>query len=288
MSELDAGLTSTAVPGRSRRSPRTTLFAGVALTGLVVAVALLTLFWTPYDPSDTAEGIRLGPPSAQHWLGTDRLGRDLFTQVLVGARLAIMVALGASGLAGLIGVTLGVLAATSKRWLDEGLGYLFDVLIALPALLLAMLVVTVRGASTGSAIMAIGLSFSAVVARVTRVNAAKVLSSDYVRAAIASGSGNWRIVFEHVLPNIAGMLVVQLTLIASSSILVEASLSYLGLGTPPPTASWGRMLLEAQTTAASAPWGAVFPGLAIVITVMGLNFLGDGLREVLDPEVIDD
>lgn len=271
---------------RHRRRPYT-FRIGAVLTGVIVAIALASFVWTPYAPDDTGTGIRLGGPSLDHWAGTDKLGRDLFTQLMMGARLAIVVAAGSVALAAVLGITLGLLAAVSRRWLDESLSYLFDVMIALPAVLLAMLIVTVQGASTGSAILAIGLSFTAIVARLTRVSAARVLSTDYVRAGRAAGTGTLGVLRRHVLPNIYPILVVQLTLMASSAILVEASLSYLGLGTAPPTASWGRMLLEAQTSVESAPGGALFPGFAILVTVMGLNFLGDGLREVLDPELGD-
>lgn len=275
-------------PGRTRRTAwPTSLIIGTVLVGLILAVALTSYLWTPYEPSDTAERTRLGAPSAAHWFGTDKLGRDLLTQTMIGARLAVLVAFGAAALAGLIGITLGLLAATSRRIVDDVLSYVFDVLIALPGLLLAMLIVTVQGASTTSAIIAIGLSFSAVVARTVRISAARVMSTDYVRSAIACGTRTPGIITAHVLPNIYPILLVQLSLMASSAILVEASLSYLGLGTPPPTASWGRMLLEAQSSLSTTPWGALIPGIAILVTVMGLNFLGDGIREHLDPELAD-
>ena len=270
---------------RARRRPRAgSLLGGATLTVVILATALTSFVWTPFAPDDTGAGIRLGAPSAEHWAGTDKLGRDLFTQLMVGARLAVVVAAGSVAIAAALGISLGLLAAVSRRWLDESLSYLFDVMIALPAVLIAMLIVTVQGASTGSAILASGLSFTAIVARLTRVSAARVLTTDYVRAGRASGTGTLGLLRRHVLPNISPILIVQLTLMASSAILVEASLSYLGLGTAPPTASWGRMLLEAQTSVETAPWGALFPGFAILLTVMGLNFLGDGLREVMDPQ----
>jgi peptide/nickel transport system permease protein len=266
--------------------PGSSLIIGAMMVSLVLLVAALSFFWTPYEPSDTAEGIRLGAPSALHWVGTDKLGRDLFTQLMIGARLALTVAIGSTLVAASIGITLGLLAASAGRSvIDEAFSYLFDVLIAFPTILMAMLVVTIRGASTSSAILAIGLSASAVVARLSRISALRVLGTDYVKAAVACGTSRPAIVFRHVLPNIYPLLIVQLTLVASGAILAEASLAYLGLGAPPPQASWGRMLLEAQGAVMSAPWGAVVPGVTIIIIVMGLNFLGDGIRELLDPEM---
>lgn len=260
------------------------LTAGTALVLLTAVVALVSCFWTPYALDDTAGGLRLSAPDALHWAGTDKLGRDLFSQLMVGARYAILVAVLSPLIAAAVGIPFGLLAAAGGKILDESLSYLFDAMIAFPAILLAMLVVTVQGASMSSAILAIGLSSSAAVARVTRVNALRVLATDYVRAARASGVSRPAVLLRHVLPNISPILLVQLTLVASGAILAEASLSYLGLGSPPPQASWGRMLMEAQSSVLTAPWGAVIPGCAIMTLVLGLNFLGDGIREILDPE----
>jgi peptide/nickel transport system permease protein len=272
----------------ARRRPGLFLIIGGALVSLVVILAVVSAFWTPYSPSDTAEGFRLGAPGARHWAGTDKLGRDLFTQLMIGARLALAVAAGAAVIAGLLGGTLGLVAASSRRrGVDESLSYVFDIMIAFPTILLAMLIVTIWGASTVSAILAIGISGAAVVSRVSRISALRVLGTDYVKAAATSGASRWSILVRHVLPNIYPILVVQLTLIASGAILAEASLAYLGLGAPPPQASWGRMLMEAQGSVLTSPWAAVLPGLAIVLAVMGFNFAGDGLRELLDPELKD-
>jgi peptide/nickel transport system permease protein len=269
-----------------RHRPNASLVIGSSLVALILLMAVLSFFWTPYNPSDTGEGLRLGPPSVKHWTGTDKLGRDLFTQLMIGARLAFIVAIGSTSLAGLIGVTLGLISASSrKRYVDEAFSYLFDIFIAFPTILMAMLIVTIRGASTSSAVLAIGIAGSAIVARLSRISAARVMKTDFVKAAIACGSSRLFIVFQHVIPNIYPILVVQLTLVASGAILAEASLAYLGLGAPPPQASWGRMLLEAQSSVLSAPWGAFIPGLAIVCIVLGFNFLGDGIRELLDPEM---
>ncbi|NNG02137.1 MAG: ABC transporter permease [Desulfobacteraceae bacterium] len=273
----------------SRLRVNSSLIIGGALVSIILAIALVSFLWTPYDPSDTGEGIRLGAPSTAHWTGTDKLGRDLFTQLMIGARLAFVVAIGSTAVAGIIGITLGLLAASAKtRIVDESFTYFFDVLIAFPTILMAMLVVTIRGASISSAILAIGISGSAIVSRLCRISATRILGTDYVKAAIACGTSRPAIVFRHVLPNIYPLLLVQLTLVAAGAILAEASLAYLGLGAPPPQASWGRMLLEAQGSVMRAPWGAIVPGLTIVTIVMGFNFLGDGIRELLDPEMRKD
>ena len=272
--------------GVVRRRPGASLVIGALLFSLVLVTALVSFFWTPYAPTDTAEALRLGGPSPRHWAGTDKLGRDLFSQLMIGAQLALLVATGSTAIAAALGGSLGLFAASSRRrFVDESFSYLFDVLIAFPTILLAMLIVTIRGASTFSAILAIGISGSAVVSRLSRISAIRVLASDYVKAAIAGGASRLSIIFRHVLPNIYPILVVQLTLVAAGAILAEASLAYLGLGAPPPQSSWGRMLLEAQESVVSSPWGAIFPGLAIVTAVSGLNFLGDGIRELLDPEM---
>jgi len=264
------------------------LIAGIVLVGLVAVVGLVSRFWTPYALDDTSSGTRLGGPTASHWAGTDRLGRDLFSQIMVGAGNALVVAVASMLIAGVLGVLAGVLAGATRRWVDVALLSVVDLLIAFPTLLLAMLTVTVRGASLSSAIWAIGIAGSAVIARVTRVNVARVLREDYITAAHAAGTGWWGTVTRHVVPNIAPTLLVQLMLLGGSAVLAEASLSYLGLGAPPPNASWGRLLHEAQSTMTVQPWGAILPGLAIVIAVLGLNLLGDGIRERTDPSLRGD
>lgn len=264
------------------------LIAGVIMVGLTTLVGVIAQFWTPYSLDSVGDGGRLDGPSAQFWIGTDRLGRDLFSQLMGGANSAVIVAISAVLIAGILGIVIGVLAAATTRWVDVALLNFVDLLIAFPTLLLAMLVVTVRGASLSSAVFAIGIAGSAVIARVTRINTARVLREDYVTAATASGTGWFGIIFRHVLPNIYPTLLVQLMLLAGSAILAEASLSYLGLGAPPPAPSWGRMLKEAQSTISAQPWGAIMPGIAIAWTVLGLNLLGDGVRERTDPSLRGD
>ncbi len=263
---------------------RLTLWLGLALVGLVVAVAALTLVWTPYEPTAMVGG-RLAGPSWDHWAGTDRLGRDYLTQVMIGARIALVVGVGAVALGGLIGTALGVLAGFAQRWLDDALAAALDILIAFPTLLLAMLVVAASDrASLGTAVLAIGIALSAIVARLVRILTKRVLAQDFITAARCSGIGWGRIVLAHVLPNILPTLSVALALQFGLAVIAEASLSYLGLGAPPPNASWGHLLQQAQSTVFTAPFAVVLPGVALVLLVLGINFLADGLRDLLDPE----
>lgn len=265
-----------------RRRPKATLLIGIVLTGLIVLMALVSLFWLPYPLADTS-GSRLEGPSALHLLGTDRLGRDLLSQLMWGARIALVVGTCAVAIAAVLGTIVGLLAAFARPWVDDTLSAGLDVVIAFPVLLLAMLVVAVQGASLWSAVLAIGLAMSAVVARLTRILARRVLQEQFITAARTSGTGVLGVVFQHVLPNIAPTLAVSLALQFGAAVLAEASLSYLGLGAPPPNASWGRMLQEAQGTVLTAPVGAIAPGVAIIALVLGVNFLADGLRDLADP-----
>lgn len=259
------------------------LAVGGLLVGLHVAVALLSLVWTPWGVGDMAGG-RLAAPSLSHWAGTDRLGRDLMTQIMIGSRIALVVGCGAVALGALIGVTIGIVAAFATRTLDDVLAAALDILIAFPTLLLAMLIVASgNGASLWTAILAIGIGGSAIVARLTRILAKRILSMDYITASRISGTSWPGIVRIHVLPNIWPTLIVNFALQFGLAVIAEASLSYLGLGAPPPNASWGRLLQEAQASVYTAPFGAIAPGLALVSLVIGLNLFADGLREVADP-----
>lgn len=280
MSRVAEQLITGSVP--VRRRPKATLLIGIVLTGIIVLIALVSLFWLPYPLADTS-GSRLEGPSALHLLGTDRLGRDLFSQLMWGARIALIVGTCAVAIAAILGTLIGLLAAFARPWVDDTLSAGLDVVIAFPVLLLAMLVVAVQGASLWSAVLAIGLAMSAVVARLTRILARRVLQEQYITAARTSGTSVLGIVFQHVLPNIAPTLAVSLALQFGAAVLAEASLSYLGLGAPPPNASWGRMLQEAQGTVLIAPVGAIAPGIAIIALVLGVNFLADGLRDLADP-----
>ena len=267
---------------RRRTKRSVTLTIGLVLVGAILLMALISLFWLPYDPSDTS-GSRLEGPSAAHWLGTDKLGRDLMTQLMIGARIALIVGAASVAIAAVLGILLGLLAAFATDWLDDTLSAFLDILIAFPTLLLAMLIVAAQGASLWSAVLAIGLAMSAIVARLTRVLSKRVLAEQYITAARTSGTGWLAIIRTHVLPNIWPTLSVNLALQFGVAVLAEASLSYLGLGAPPPNSSWGRMLQEAQGTVATAPLGALAPGIALVALVIGVNLLADGLRDVADP-----
>ncbi|WP_460796009.1 ABC transporter permease [Microbacterium sp. GXF0217] len=267
---------------RRRSGSRTTLVVGLCLTGLIVLLAVVSLLWLPYTPSDISGG-RLEGPSGTHLLGTDKLGRDLLTQLMIGARIALIVGIGSVALAAVLGITIGLIAAFARPWIDDSMSAALDVIIAFPVLLLAMLVVAVQGASLWSAILAIGLAMSAVIARLTRILARRVLHEQFITAAKTSGTRWPGIVAFHVLPNIWPTLGVSLALQFGAAVLAEASLSYLGLGAPPPNASWGRLLQEAQGTVLTAPVGAIAPGIALVVLVLGVNFVADGLRDFADP-----
>jgi peptide/nickel transport system permease protein len=279
---MSAALIADATVAPVRRAGSWTLVVGVVLVAAVLLMALVSLVWLPYAPEDTT-GTRLEGPGAAHWLGTDKLGRDLATQLMIGARIALVVGLGSVAIGALIGITVGLIAAFAASWVDDTISAALDVVIAFPVLLLAMLIVAAQGASLGSVILAIGLAMSAIVARLTRVLTKRVLGEQFVTAARTSGTRWPGIVVRHILPNIWPTLSVNLALQFGVAVLAEASLSYLGLGAPPPNASWGRLLQEAQGTVITAPLGAIAPGLALVALVIGVNFLADGLRDVADP-----
>jgi peptide/nickel transport system permease protein len=269
-------------PTARKKASWTLIFGGI-LVGLHVIVALLTLFWSPYDPAGMVGG-RLEAPSLAHWAGTDRLGRDLMTLIMIGTRIALIVGVGAIAIGAAIGVTLGVISAFATRTLDDVLAATLDILIAFPTLLVAMLIVaSSESASLWTAILAIGIASSAIIARLTRILAKRVLTMDYITASRVSGTSWLSVVRIHVLPNIWPTLIVNLALQFGLAVIAEASLSYLGLGAPPPNASWGRLLQEAQSTVYTAPFGAIAPGLALVSLVIGLNLLADGLRDFGDP-----
>ncbi|PYE90022.1 ABC transporter permease [Phyllobacterium leguminum] len=259
------------------------LIIGLTITLLVAGMALLSYAWTPYDATAIDIAAKLQGPSAAHWFGTDHFGRDILSMIMVGSRNSIAVALVAVGIGAGIGIPLGLVAATRGGWLDEMLMRFNDLVFAFPALITAIMITAIFGPGAINAIIAIGIFNIPVFARVTRGAALSILSREFILAAKAIGKSSGGITIDHVLPNIASLLIVQATIQFALGILAEAGLSYLGLGAPPPNPSWGRMLFEAQTMIGIAPHMALFPGLAIVITVLGLNLLGDGLRDVLDP-----
>ncbi|WP_313136907.1 ABC transporter permease [Paracoccus jeotgali] len=265
---------------------RWTLILGAVLAGTALTAAVLSFLWTPYDTGQMAIASKLQPPSASHWLGTDHFGRDILSMVMVGARTSLAVALVAVGIGMGAGVPLGLTAAAARGgWLDEVIMRGNDVIFAFPALVIAILITAAFGPGAINAIIAIGIFNIPVFARVTRGGALPIWTLDYIRAAQVAGKSRARISVEHVLPNIANLLIVQGTIQFSLGILAEAGLSYVGLGAQPPLPSWGRMLAEAQTFVTLAPHVAIIPGLCILATVLGLNLLGDGLRDLLDPRL---
>ena len=261
------------------------LVLGALLTLALLAAALLSFVWTPWPPYEMDMDAALQPPSRAHWLGTDAYGRDVASLLLVGARATIAVGLIAVGIGLAAGTLAGLLAAARRGWVEELIMRVADFTFAFPALLLAIMLTAVHGPGMVNAIIAIGIFYIPTFARVTRASAQAVWAREYVLAARASGKGAARITLEHVLPNIASVLIVQATIQFALAVLAEAALSYLGLGTQPPQPSWGRMLAEAQTLMFQAPLLAVWPGVAIALAVLGLNLLGDGLRDVLDPRL---
>lgn len=277
---------TTAAPGFWQRARRHPSFAiGGVLTLLLVACALLSFAWTPWDPYAMDLEAKLLSPTSGHWLGTDAYGRDVASLLLVGARNSIWVGIIAVGLGLVLGVALGLLAAARRGWVEEAIMRLADFTFAFPALLSAIMLTAVFGPGLVNSIIAIGIFNIPTFARITRASANAVWTREYVLAARACGKSTWQITRQHVLPNIAAVLVVQATIQFALAILAEAALSYLGLGTQPPMPSWGRMLSEAQTLMFQAPLLAIFPGVAIALSVLGLNLLGDGLRDLLDPRL---
>ncbi len=282
--------TSTATAHRpagfaSRALAHRSFAIGMLLTLLLLLAAALSLVWTPWSPYDIDMAAKLQPPDARHWLGTDPFGRDVSSLLLVGARNSILVGVIAVGIGLAAGTALGLLAAARRGWVEELIMRLTDFTFAFPAILSAIMLTAAFGAGIVNAIIAIGIFNIPTFARITRASATAVWSREFVLAARACGKGSWRITLDHVLPNILSILIVQATIQFALAILAEAALSYLGLGTQPPQPSWGRMLAEAQTLLYQAPLLAVFPGVAIAMAVLGLNLLGDGLRDLMDPRL---
>ena len=258
---------------------------GGMLTILMLSLALISLIWTPYSVFTMNIGGKLQPPGGMHWLGTDHFGRDVLSLLMVGAWNSMAVSLAAIGLGALIGIPLGLMASAKQGWVDEAVMRFNDFAFAFPALLTAVMLSAALGPSSFNSIVAIGIFNIPVFARLTRGSSLSLFKRDYILAARIAGKGTTRICIEHILPNVAGVLIVQATIQFALGILAEAGLSYLGLGTQPPQPSWGKMLSEAQTMMFFAPNLAILPGCAILISVLGLNLLGDGLRDILDPKM---
>ena len=258
---------------------------GAVLTGFVLGMALLSLVWTPYSPTAINIRRRMAMPSGDYWLGTDSFGRDVLSLILAGAQNSLSVGLLAVGGGLVLGSALGLLAAARRGWIEELVMRFADFTFAFPAILSAIMLAAIFGPSTMNSVVAIAIFNIPVFARVVRGSANAIWARDYILAARSAGKGSFRITIEHVLPNILAVIVVQATIQFALAILAEAALSYLGLGTQPPTPSWGRMLNEAQALVFRAPFLAVFPGSAIAVAVLGFNLLGDGLRDLTDPRL---
>ena len=269
--------------GHGHRSAR--LRTGFILIGSVLLAALLSLFWTPYATDAVDISSKLLAPSLAHPLGTDHFGRDVLSMIMVGARNSLLVALVAVGIGVGIGVPLGLFAAARPGLVGETIMRTNDVIFAFPSLLMAVMITAAYGVGAINAIVAIGIFNIPVFARVTRGAALSLWMREYILAARVAGKGSLLISVQHILPNLAGLLVVQAAIQFALAVVAEAGLSYVGLGVQPPMPSWGRMLAEAQTMIGFAPWLAVFPGLAIMILVYGFGLIGDGLNEHLDPRI---
>lgn len=262
------------------------LLTGLILSSMVLIAALVSFVWTPYDHTALDIAAKLQPPNRTHWFGTDHFGRDMFSMIMVGARTSIAVALVAVSIGMSVGVPLGLAAAARKgSWLDELIMRGNDLVFAFPSLVIAILITAVFGAGAINAIIAIGIFNIPVFARITRGAALSLWEREFIMAARVAGKSDARISAEHILPNVANLLIVQSTIQFSLGILAEAGLSYVGLGAQPPTPSWGRMLADSQTMVSFAPHLALIPGFAIILTVLGLNLMGDGLRDWLDPRL---
>ncbi len=263
-----------------------TMILGALLSALFVFAAALSFVWTPFEHTAMNIPDKLQSPNAVHLLGTDHFGRDILSMLMVGARTSIAVALVAVGIGMGLGVPLGLWAAARNGgWVDEVIMRGNDLIFAFPSLVIAILITAILGAGAVNAIIAIGIFNIPVFARITRGAALSIWEREFILAARVAGKNAVRISVEHVLPNILNLLIVQGTIQFSLGILAEAGLSYVGLGAQPPTPSWGRMLADAQTLVSLAPHMALMPGLAIILTVLGLNLLGDGLRDYFDPKL---
>ena len=249
-------------------------------------MAAVSVVWTPYDPTRIDIRNRFAGPSWEHWMGTDQFGRDVLSIIMAGAQNSIVVGVVAVLIGLVCGVSLGLLAAAQRGWVEESIMRFCDFMYAFPAILLAILLVATFGSGAVNAIVAIGIFAIPTFARLTRAAANAIWAREFVLAAHAAGKGRLRITVEHVLPNIASVIVVQATVQFALAVLAEAALSYLGIGSQPPTPSWGRMLSDVQTLIFLQPMLAVYPGVAIALSVLGLNLLGDGLRDLADPRLV--
>jgi len=271
-------------PGLRRLVQRTNLMVGGTITLIVVLTAIFAPWLAPYHPIDDANLLFSDEsPSSKFWLGTDNQGRDILSRIIFGARISLAVGLISQGLNSVIGIVLGLTAGFFGKWWDDFVMGLTNIMLSIPSLIFALAVMALLGPGLLNVFVALGFTNWSYSCRITRSQVLSARSLDYVKAARALGYGRWRIMFTQILPNIVGPILVIATLGAAGAILLEAALSFLGLGVQPPTPSWGGMLSRAQEQFFINPWISIFPGVAIFVTVLGLNLLGDGLRDILDP-----
>ncbi|MEK3875496.1 nickel transporter permease [Paenibacillus sp. FSL M7-0420] len=262
-----------------------TAMAGLGIILFFVLIALLAPWIGPYDFKAQQLVNRLKPPSAEHWFGTDDLGRDLFTRVIYGARISLWVGFFSVIGSIIVGTALGILAGYYGKWMDMIISRLFDILLAFPSILLAIAIVAILGPSLQNALYAIAIVNIPTYGRLVRAKVLSLKSEEYITAARAIGMKNGRILFSHILPNSLTPIIVQGTLGVATAIIEAAALGFLGLGAQPPDPEWGKMLSDSRQFIQKAPWTVVFPGLSIMLTVLGFNLMGDGLRDVLDPRM---
>ncbi|MCF6092398.1 ABC transporter permease [Microaerobacter geothermalis] len=266
------------------RKQKMALIGGTIIFVFVLVAIFAPLITTqPYDGSNL--GNRLKPPSPEHWFGTDNLGRDIFTRVIYGARISLWVGFFSVMGSIIVGSFLGLMAGYYGRWVDMLVSRLFDIMLAFPSILLAIAIVAILGPGLGNALIAIAIVNIPNFGRLVRSKVLSVKEEEYVMAARAIGMKNWRIITHHVLPNSLTPIIVQGTLGIATAIIEAAALGFLGLGAQPPEPEWGKMLSDARQFMRLAPWTVIFPGLAIMLTVLGFNLLGDGLRDALDPKM---
>ncbi|NQT59928.1 MAG: ABC transporter permease [Bacteroidetes bacterium] len=265
---------------------------GIAVTGLsiiliYVLVIIVSFFWLPFDPSEMSAEHMLEAPSLStgHLFGTDEFGRDILSRIMKGSSVSLVISISATALGAVVGILMGIWAGfLGGRW-DNGIMRIADILFSFPSLLLAIFVMAILGENTYNVIIAIGIVYVPQFARISRGAIITLKSNEFVRAARSNGAGSTYILFRHLLPNSIAPIIVQISLSLSVAILLESSLSFLGLGVQPPEPSWGNMLSSARKVMMLAPWTAIYPGLAIVTLVLGFNLLGDGLRDILDPRL---
>ena len=254
--------------------------------GIILVLVLMAVFASvlaPYDPTQQSWSLVRKPPSSAHWFGTDEVGRDLLARIIYGARASLSAGVISVGIAIALGVPLGLVAGYGPAWADVILSRITDAMLACPFLILAIALAAFLGPSLSNAMIAIGVTATPIFVRLTRGQVMSVKVEDYVESARAIGNPKWRIAVRHILPNVMPQLLVQMTLTIATAVIAEASLSFLGLGQQPPAPSWGSMLNSAQRFLTNAPWMAVWPGLAIFVTVLSFNLVGDGLRDAFDP-----